>query len=277
VGRTFVLTVLAASLASPSMAVSSGDPALNLPYFEEVVGDPAADGGSIDTGIEKIRYLSIPARFTLKPLEGRRWGARIRFEASLGVHRFDDFFGDLGFGTVKAVTLMPGLELPVRMSDWLVARPYVDVGTGLVTDGAGWAFLARSGLALETEHTWRRFLFQLEPKLEYIISESGNSSLEDDLGLLGLKIGVRHPLGLRLRGRELDAGLYYSVSYYFDDVVLRSPGGASRRINLQQEVGFTLGSEEIVKIWKLSVPRIGFGYRYGDGVSGLRIKFGGRF
>jgi len=253
------------------------DGSVNLPYLGEVAGNSGADAGNLDTAVDTLRFFNIPARFSLRPLEGNRWGARLRAELAFGVHDFDSFLGDLDFGRVKALVLLPGVELPVRVNEWLVARPYLDLGAGMVTDGTGWAFLTRGGLALETEHHWHRLLFQTEPKLEYSLSRGRRPSLEDGLGQVGLKLGVRHPLGFALRGQRVDAGAYFDFSYFYDDVELRSPGGSSTRIDTQYEVGVSVGSVEIARIWKLSVPRIGVGYRFGDGVRGISIRLGGRF
>ena len=94
---------------------------------------------------------------------------------------------------------------------------------------------------------------------------------------MGLKFGARHPLGINARGAPLDAGAYFDFSYYFDDVELRSPGGPPARIDRQYEVGLSIGTVGTAKVWKLSVPRVAFGYRFGDGVRGIRITLGRRF
>ena len=46
---------------------------------------------------------------------------------------------------------------------------------------------------------------------------------------------------------------------------------------LQWELGITFGTERTVYFWKVPVPRIGFGYRFGDGLSIFRLVFGAPF
>ena len=120
-------------------------------------------------------------------------------------------------------------------------------------------------------------MLQLEPKLEYTLNRSSGPTLEEGLGLVGLKLGARHPLGITLRSTRLDAGAYFDFDYYFDDVELRSPAGPPTRIDQQYEVGLSIGTAEVAKVWKLSVPRFVVGYRFGDGVRGIHIVLGGRF
>jgi hypothetical protein len=43
---------------------------------------------------------------------------------------------------------------------------------------------------------------------------------------------------------------------------------------MQYEVGFTLGATEPLRVWGIKLPRVGFGYRFGEGLSVYRVVFG---
>lgn len=67
--------------------------------------------------------------------------------------------------------------------------------------------------------------------------------------------------------------------YGFADAYTDAPAGPAGEIDnadhLQFEVGFTLGATETIRIWRIPLPRLGFGYRFGgDGLSVYRIVFG---
>ena len=52
--------------------------------------------------------------------------------------------------------------------------------------------------------------------------------------------------------------------------------GGRESVRWQYEVGVTLGFRvQAPKIWFIRVPRLGVGYRFGDGLEGLSIRIGG--
>ena len=67
--------------------------------------------------------------------------------------------------------------------------------------------------------------------------------------------------------------------YGFTEAFTDAPAGPAGEIDnpdeLQYEVGFTLGATETIWIWRIPLPRIGFGYRFGaNDLSVYRIVFG---
>jgi hypothetical protein len=47
-------------------------------------------------------------------------------------------------------------------------------------------------------------------------------------------------------------------------------GGSS----MQFEIGLTLGTTETLRVWRIPLPRVGIGYRFGGDLSVVRIVFG---
>ena len=43
---------------------------------------------------------------------------------------------------------------------------------------------------------------------------------------------------------------------------------------MQYELGITLGTSEARRIWKIPLPRVGIGYRFGSHLEAWRIVFG---
>jgi hypothetical protein len=97
---------------------------------------------------------------------------------------------------------------------------------------------------------------------------------EDDFTRLRVGATARRPFDAEGTGHRADF-----LVYGFADAYTDAPAGPAGEIDnadhLQFEVGFTLGATETIRIWRIPLPRLGFGYRFGgDGLSVYRIVFG---
>ena len=45
-------------------------------------------------------------------------------------------------------------------------------------------------------------------------------------------------------------------------------------VNEQTEIGLSFGTRPKLAWWKLSMPKLGLSYRFGDGISAFRLVFG---
>ena len=48
-------------------------------------------------------------------------------------------------------------------------------------------------------------------------------------------------------------------------------------VDEQTEIGLSFGTRPKIAWWKVSLPNLGLSYRFGDGVSGVRLIFGASF
>ncbi len=102
----------------------------------------------------------------------------------------------------------------------------------------------------------------------------------DDADLVKLEAGfeARRPVGFDIAGHAAEGGAYLLAEWYADraeEAIVRSAGGSE--VPAQAEVGLTLGTRPVLRLWGLPLPRIGLAYRFGDGVRVYRLVFGSPF
>jgi len=270
-----LVSLFAGTFYRPAEAAGIGE-RVDLPFLLNYGGAGGASSGGFDAGGQSLRFLRLPiSSEPLVPGDERRWGLRLRFELSLGVYDFFDLVGGPGFDSVKAVTLLPGFAVPIALHPGFVLVPFVDLGSAYVSEGGGWAFLARTGMQLEAEHRRGELLLLARPKLEYLWSRGERPALNDEIGSIGIKLGARHPTPLAPRGHRIDFGAYGEYEYFYSRVDLLDDGGFE--VEHQLEFGGSLGTAESLRLWFFDLPRLSAGYRFGDGVAGVRVRLGGRF
>ena len=120
----------------------------------------------------------------------------------------------------------------------------------------------------------RRFEIGFEPRLQFNVSKA-TKARDDDFGTVAAKLDARHPLWFEIGGYRPDLGVYIETGYFFDDLSFTSVGGELQRIDEQYEVGVSFGFRSRPKLLFFRFPRIGVGYRFGDGLAGFRIRIGG--
>jgi hypothetical protein len=80
------------------------------------------------------------------------------------------------------------------------------------------------------------------------------------------------------RAFNRDSGIDYLV-YALNDYYLDQPKGPVEGARqggspVQYEIGVTFGTLETRHIWRIPVPRVGIGYRFGSSLDVFRIVFG---
>ena len=82
-----------------------------------------------------------------------------------------------------------------------------------------------------------------------------------------------NPVPLAPRGHRIDLGVYGQIEYFFVSAKL----DGRRDVDQQFEVGASIGTVEPLRLKFFDLPRLSAGYRFGDGVSGVQVRIGGRF
>ena len=111
---------------------------------------------------------------------------------------------------------------------------------------------------------WNQFLYALN------IDNDGTPN--DDFFRFGSKVEIRQPVG-RVSGVETALGPYLSNEVYFGDVLI--PRTDTRDIDTatEWEVGLVYGTMARSRIWIVTLPRVGIGYRVGDTGRSVVLKF----
>ena len=123
---------------------------------------------------------------------------------------------------------------------------------------------------------WRRWYFSIEPAIR-ANGRSGNELGSTDDQVQGLLHGeARHSIPVRIGGQSMFGGVYAEAGYYLNSLDFLAASGTTASTQGGYEVGITLGFFDVrPKVWLFRVPRISIGYRFREGVNGLRIRIGG--
>ena len=272
-----LVTVLAALLLASSGARAQDGPDLEL--GDEVHYPWAFSGsgfGSTSVADQKSRVLSIPVSIWLRRLtNGRTMGLRLRVTGVIGYQEFkrlDEFSAE----SIRLGGLFPGIEFLFPLSDRSMLRPFADIGFGLSNTEVGELLLSTFGLRTEFVFPWKRWELGLEPRAQAALSWTSTDLADGEYIVLAAQMDARYPLGFQIGGSTPDVGAYFEPEYFPDALSFTTASGDRSSIQKQYEIGFTLGFRDPApKIWFIGVPRLGVGYRFGDGLTGLRIRIGG--
>lgn len=265
------VTMLA--LAGPAAAQTEPDEpgdAVNYPFFAE----SGSDGiGSYSIGDRQVRQLTIRPRPLLRSPWDNSFGLRMRITATIGFVEFDDVDELIDSFTVGAI--VPGIEILFALSRRSLIYPFLDIGIGSNTSESAAAFVGATGVAGEFVFPVGNFELGLEPSAQLALSRSSEENLERDFGGLFLRSDLRLPLPFNLLGERAEIGGYGTFGWYAMDVEFEDPDGGVSTVNTGYEIGALLGWNTRPKVLFVRLPRIGVGYRFGDGFSSFRIVITG--
>jgi hypothetical protein len=268
-------------LAPPARAqdtVRSNELDLLLNYgYLAAFFDPGIAGYEIEG--RSFRVLNVPLTFTLRDWADRGWGLRLRVAGVLGVENVDGV-GDIPDASVGELALIPGIEVPVPVGERTLLRPFFDIGLAYALDdpedlAPGSVGIATLGLRTEHIFPWRLWELGVEPRAHYSLTWE-KDALRDDYGVVGVKVDGRHPL-FRISDHLLTGVVYVQPGFFVEALGLSS-GGRDATVDVRYQVEFGVGYNwrgDPPRIWLFSVPPVSLGYSFGDGLSGLRLRFGG--
>ncbi len=175
---------------------------------------------------------------------------------------------------LDSTSFVPGLEadIPVR-DDWML-QPFVEAGIararGNEVDQRVYSIGLRSYYDFGSGITrWQQY----DELIHVVVSQESPDSTDD---FTRLRVGLTGRRPFVAEGAEKRADF---LGYAFVELYADAPAGpairdSDRGAPPQYEVGFTLGATEKMHLWKIPLPRIGFGYRFGDGLSVYRFVIG---
>lgn len=185
--------------------------------------------------------------------------------------------------------LMPQAELAIPLRKGWTLKPYVAAGLGWSFNGTvelagqpvqhgedGYSLLYLAGIGSLIELPVTEYRVSLGSKLGWAevkpfpLTAPGSQSFATFQN--GLE--VRHPLGVRVGGRELSLAASFIYYFFFPPAEFSRPGDRPLEVSQQFEFGGTLGFAEPTKIWFIDNPQIGVSYRFGDGLTGFRLNVG---
>jgi hypothetical protein len=179
--------------------------------------------------------------------------------------------------SLDSLSFVPGLMLDVALSPPWRLQPFVEAGIARDRASDLDQNIYAAGLRSLYDVSRGSTDWQLYDELLHTVVEQRSLDRTDDFTRLRLGVTARRPFDVVGDGRRAD----YLV-YGFGDLFLDTPesplngeeGGGG---DTQFELGVTFGTTEPVRLWRIPLPRIGLGYRFGDGLSVYRLVFGAPF
>lgn len=260
------------SLAQEPVDLELGDE-VNYPWTLST-----ADGGfgSGSAGDQSSRVLTVPVSIWLRRLtDGRKLGLRLRITGVIGYQDFERL-EDFDVESIRLGGVFPGIEFLVPLSDRSMLRPFVDIGVGLTNTEIDELLLTTFGLRTEFVFPWKRWELGLEPRAQVGLTWANTDLVDDEYAMITGQMDARYPLDFTIGGQHPDVGAYFTPGYFPNRLNFTDEVGGRESVRWQYEVGITLGfREQAPRIWFIRVPRLGVGYRFGDGLTGLSIRIGG--
>lgn len=226
-----------------------------------------------------IQIYRLPIGWQVAEPEGNRPGLRIKLPATIGLYDFKprDVVESGLPDQLDTLTAALGAELDFPVGEWHLL-PYVEAGRAW--DAGGDADATLYSASFHARRDWSRdaHLWRFSTGVVYAGLKLDGSGDTADLVRLEAGFEARRPVGFDIAGKAAEGGAYLLAEWYADrpeETVVRSTGEG--RIPAQAEIGLTLGTRPVLRLWGLPVPRIGLAYRFGDGVSVYRLVFGSPF
>lgn len=232
--------------------------------------------GSTQIGGQKTRVLTITPSIWLRRItDERSLGLRLRLTGIVAFAEFESL-EEFDVESVRIGGVIPGIEFLIALGPRSMLRPYLDLGLGLTNTEIDRLSLLTAGIRTEFVFPWRRWELGLEPSGQVTWANADRDLVDSSYAELGLKLDARYPLGFRIGGQVPDIGAYVETGWLPEGIEYETASGFRSTVNERFELGVTLGFRYLApKIWFIRVPRLGVGYRFGDGLTGLRIRIGG--
>jgi hypothetical protein len=264
----------APALAAEPMPLTEGEAQLAHFAFASQLGS-----GVYSVSGRTIQIYRLPLGWAVAEPSGRRPGLRLKLPATIGLYDFKarDVIESGLPDQLDTLTLALGAEFDFALGDWHLL-PYVEAGRAW--DAGGDADATLYSASVHARRDWSRdeYLWRFSTGVAYAGLRLDGSGEDADLLRLEAGFESRRPVGFDIAGNAAEGGAYLLAEWYADrpeEAVVRS--AADGRIPAQLEVGLTLGTRPVLKLWGLPLPRVGLAYRFGDGVSVYRLVFGSPF
>jgi hypothetical protein len=258
----------------------SADAATPLKYSEETVinfGFATQLGSGIySVAGRTLQVYRLPFAYALPAGEDARSRFRVTLPLTFG---FLDFrprdVVDNGLPErIDSLSFVPGLAWDFALREHWMLESFVEAGVARdrssEIDQRVYAIGLRSRYDVDRAGTG----WQLYNELLHSVVDQRATGDRDDFTRFRIGMTARRPFQLAADGRRPDWLAYGLVEIFTDRPVGPAEGSRGDENLTQFEVGLTLGATEPVRLWGISLPRVGLGYRFGEGLSVYRIVFG---
>jgi hypothetical protein len=225
---------------------------------------------------KRFAFLRVPITYTFredpydKPAFRDRLGLKLLLPALVGYQEETDTNFDFFAGA-----FVPGLAVHIPVNKYWTLKPFGQFGVGNDTGDGDWQYIYGTGIRSLVSFPYKDYVFGIGNSM--ILAENRNASTNDINGFSMLEAGldIRTPLRFTLLNRQLNTGIFFVASRFYNRVDFIKEFGNTERANLIYTIGLTVGTDEDVSIWKIKFNRVGIDYRWGNaGFRGIGFNMG---
>jgi len=262
------MILLCVAVFSPLAEAQRSDPSGTVPpgFFALGMTGPGVSDGTVND-------VRIPIGYTLIPPDDRPWGLRLRLIVYAGIY-------DLGFADpdqpdirFQSLAATPGVEFLVPAGKGWTLKPFAEIGYARNFDQELGLGVWSVGMRTLTEWRGRDVITRLGTKVQWLSTFESDLVLDDHFFELQLGLDVGFPLGFDIAGSSAFLSPY-GIRRQYIDASIEQPDGVPIEITYTNEIGLAFGARPRIKLWFITLPRIGIGYRWGPDVNGWRLSFG---
>lgn len=226
-----------------------------------------------------LQVYRLPFGYIMSGSEDGRPGIRLTLPVTLGLVDFKprDVI-DTGLPeNLDTLGLVPGIELDFELTPHWHLVPFAQAGRAWDLQGGSDATVYSFGVEAEAQRTFASLAVRLQFGASHPAVEPDTELRSDDIVMLEAGIEGRRPLELELSGQPLDWGAYLFANYFADRPDEPLDKATDPASSLQFEAGLTIGPRSRFTVWRIPVPRLGIGYRFGEDLGVWRLVFGQPF
>jgi hypothetical protein len=271
-----MMVVMASGVSPMVMAASplsqSQQPIANFAFASQLgAGVYAVNGRS-------VQIYRLPFHWELRPPTEDRVGLDITLPVTLGFYGYQvqDVVTEGLPGSVDTYSFLPGLEVSRLFGpQWRLAT-FADVGIAAVHGESGRNLIYDAGFRARYDFRLGQFRARYGAELLYAASQVPDQ-VKDSMTRLSNGIDLLRNTAMSMRGETVDFGPYLLNEWFLKRPTPPSSSPGPPMDAVQWEVGITIGTVQPSYLWKIPIPRIGLGYRFGSDLSVVRLVFGSAF
>lgn len=222
-----------------------------------------------------VQVIGIPFSFPRPIHTNEQLKVIVKVPVTVGFYDFSSD-GPLPQGVAEHVgtmTIVPSLNFEYQVSPVWELAPFIDLGLGQNFSSGSVVGIYAAGVHSNYDFTWLGKKFRLGNRLLY----AGHTAADTNFAAFDTGLEINQPLGGKVFSKELDVKFYAVNFLYLQNLKLLRYQKAPIIVSMQNEIGFSFGLKHSVNRPALKIPRLGIGYRFGGGVTAVRIVFGAPF
>lgn len=209
--------------------------------------------------------------------EGERTlGWKFRLPIAVGLHRFDfdDIPGIIDPDNVGSISVTPGVDLDIPITDSWTLRPSANLGWGSLTDGTETAWTYWLGVNSRYQFNTGKLGWALLNALSYV-GYNPNEDRNEDMFPLMTGLEFAYPLPWKLAQNPLELNWHITYTAFYNNLDYIVQGQQLVKAIDQWQAGVALGRQgQRLQLWHLKVDRIGLAFsRAGNDFSGVKFYF----